>query len=98
MFERSLLGKMYDEVADHMIKVATITCEGAMWKAKRKNDVSHIVAIEREELELMREKAPYMSDNVENNIFKLHRKTQERLMKEPTTPISTKHKITQLTL
>lgn len=89
VFARNLFGKTFDEVADHMLKVATSTSEAAMLEAERGKDVSDIVALDREELELMRETAQCMSVNVENNICKLRRKnTQARPTTQPATPMS----------
>lgn len=89
VFARNLFGKTFDDVADHMLKVATSTSEAAMLEAERGKDVSDIVALDKEELELMRETAQCMSVNVENNICKLRRKnTQARPTTQPPTPVS----------
>lgn len=71
VFTRNLFGKPFDDVADHMLKVAGSTSEAAMLEAARGGDVSDIVALDKEELELMRETAKCVSVNVESNISKL---------------------------
>lgn len=71
VFARNNFGKSFDEVADHMLKVATSTSEAAVLHAARGRDVSEIMAFDKEELELMRETAQCVSLNVESNISKL---------------------------
>lgn len=71
VFARNTFGKSFDEVAGHMLKVATSTSEAAVLHAARGRDVSEIMAIDKEELELVRETAQCVSVNVESNISKL---------------------------
>lgn len=71
VFAKNLFDKSFDEVADHMLKVAQSTSEAAVLHAASGKDVSDIIAIDKEELQLMKETAECVSVSVENNICRL---------------------------
>lgn len=71
VFAKNTFNKCFDEVADHMLKVAKSTSEAAVLQAARGVDVSEIEAFDKEEQKFVRETAQCVSVNVENNISRL---------------------------
>lgn len=71
VFAKNTFKKSFDEVADHMLKVAKNTSEAAVLQAARGVDVSEIEAFDKEEQKFVRETAQCVSVNVENNISRL---------------------------
>ncbi|PXF44090.1 hypothetical protein BWQ96_06171 [Gracilariopsis chorda] len=61
----------FDNVADHMLAVATSTSEAAVLQAASGADVSEIQAADKEEQEFLRQTAKGIEQNVTDNILKI---------------------------
>lgn len=71
LFALNNFKKDFEEVADHMLAVATSTSEKAVLKAASGVDVTDIEAADKEEEEFLRETVKAMEDQVTDNIRKL---------------------------
>lgn len=72
----------FDDVADHMLAVATSTSEAAVLHAASGADVSEIQAADKEEQEFLRQTAKGIEQNVTDNILKIRVQRTPRSLKD----------------
>lgn len=74
LFALNNFKKDFEEVADHMLEVASCTSEAAVLHAKTGRDTSEIEAADKEETEFLRETVKCMEEQVTDNIVRIRTK------------------------